>query len=146
MSRVAIAAAALALAVAACGSSSPSSGQLRQQAARICQRALAQSDGIAAPALPSGTAAFLRRGADALEPELAKLRALKPPSDEAVSYAAALDAESRQLTILDGTIRELDGGADPLSVIKTLQRRIAPTESAEDAAWRTLAIPGCVSR
>ena len=101
MSRVAIAAAALALAVAACGSSSPSSGQLRQQAARICQRALAQSDGIAAPALPSGTAAFLRRGTDALAPELAGLRALKPPSHEAGPYSTALTAASRELSILD---------------------------------------------
>ncbi|MGH2881482.1 MAG: hypothetical protein ACRDPA_02055, partial [Solirubrobacteraceae bacterium] len=68
------------------------------------------------------------------------------PANEACTYAAALAAWSRQVTILDDTIRRLDGGADPLSMIKTLQRRLAPTESAENAAWRTLGIPACLSR
>jgi hypothetical protein len=146
MSRIALAATALALAVAGCGSSSPSTSRLRRQATRICQQALAQSDAIQAPALPSGTAKFLRRGADVLGPELAELRALKPPSDDAGSYSAALAAASRQLRILNGTIRELDRGADPLSVIKPLQRRLAPAESAENAAWRTLDVPACAGR
>jgi hypothetical protein len=146
MRRRAIAAASLALAVAACGSSSPSSSRLRQEATSVCQRSLAQSDAIASPAVPSGTAAFLRRGTDALAPELAGLRALKPPSHEAGSYSTALIAASRELSILDGAIRDLDHGADPLGLIKTLQRRLAPVESAENVAWRTLDIPGCASR
>lgn len=149
MSRIAIAAATLsvlALAIAGCGSSSPSMRQLRAQATGICQRARAQSDGIQPPALPSGAAAFLARGTAVLAPELVELRALKPPEDEAGSYSAALAAASRQLTTLDGTIHQLHGGADPLSVIKTLQRRLAPTESAGNAAWRTLDIPACASR
>ena len=144
MSRVAIAAAVLA--VAGCGSSSPSASRLRQQATVICQRAATQSNQITAPALPSDTAAFLRRGAVVLAPELAELRMLKAPADAASSYSAALAAMSRQLNILDGTVRDLDHGADPLSVIKTLQRRLAPAESAENAAWRTLDIPACTSR
>jgi hypothetical protein len=146
MIRVAIAAAAMALAVAGCGSSSQSIGRLRRQASGICQSAMAQSDRITTPLLASGLASFLRRGTDVLGPELAQLRALRPPSDQADMYSAALAAVSRQLTILDDTIRELDGGADPLSVIKTLQRRLSPTESAENAAWRTLGIPGCLSQ
>ena len=146
MSRVAIATAVLAVSVAGCGSSSPSASHLRDQATRICQRAAAQSDRIAPPALPSGTAAFLRRGARVLGPELAELRTLKAPADEASSYSAALAAMSRQLNTLDGTITHLDHGADPVSVIKTLQRRLAPAESAENAAWRTLDIPACASR
>lgn len=150
MSRVAIAsgaaALALVLAVAACGGSSQSIGRLRGQATRICQGALAGSDRIAAPSLASDTAAFLRRGTYVLRPELAQLQALRPPSDQADTYSAALAAASRQVTILDDTIRQLDGGADPMSVIKSLQGKLAPTESSEDAAWRTLGIPGCLSR
>lgn len=150
MSRVviapAVAALALVVAVAACGGSSQSIGRLRGQATRICQGALAQSDRIAAPSLASDTAAFLRRGTYVLGPELAQLQALRPPSDQAGTYSAALAAASRQVTILDDTIRELDRGADPTSVIKTLQRKLAPTESSEDAAWRTLGIPGCLNR
>jgi hypothetical protein len=145
---IASAAAALALvpAVAACGGSSQSIGRLRGQATRICQGALAGSDRIAAPSLASDTAAFLRRGTYVLGPELAQLQALRPPSDQADTYSAALAAASRQVTILDDTIRQLDGGADPMSVIKVLQGKLAPTESSEDAAWRTLGIPGCLSR
>jgi hypothetical protein len=146
MIRVSIVAAAVALALAACGSSSQSIGRLRRQATGICQSALAQSDRIAAPSLASGTASFLRRGTYVLRPELAELRAVRPPSDQAGAYSAALAAESRQLAILDDTIRRLDRGADPLGVIKTLQRRLSPTEVAVDTAWRTLDIPACVSR
>ena len=108
--------------------------------------ALTRSDRIEPPALPSGTAAFLRRGAAVLEAELGELRTLHPPASESGAYDAALAAASRQLSIVDGTVRALDGGADPLSVIKTLQRRLAPTESAEDAAWHTLDLPACASR
>jgi hypothetical protein len=151
MSRLPIAAAilslaALALAITGCGASSPSLSGLRRQATGICQRALAESDRIRPPAVPSGTEAFLRRGAAALAAKLAELRTLKAPAEEARSYSAALAAESRQLRILDGTIRGLHRGADPLSVIKTLQRRLAPTESTEDAAWRMLGIPACAGR
>jgi len=150
MSAVAIvavaAAAATAVAVAGCGSSSPSVTQFRLEATRVCQRALTRSDQIRAPALPSGTAAFLRRGAAALAPELAELRALTPRANESGSFSAALQAAARQLSLLEATIHELDRGADPLSVIKTLQRRLAPTESAGNAAWRTLGIPVCAIR
>jgi len=146
MRRIAVAAAALALAVAGCGSSSPSMSRLRRQATRICQQALDQSDRIMPPALPSDTAAFLRQGTDVLGAELVDLRALRAPADDADSYSAALSAASRQLSLLRGTIHDLDGGDDPVSEIKTLQRRLAPRESTEDAAWRTLDIPACISR
>lgn len=142
----ALALAVLAVALTGCGSSSPSLSRLRRQATRICQLSLASSDRIAPPALPSATAGFLRRGAAALSAELSGLQTLKAPAANAATYSAALAAQSRQLTLLDGTIRDLDRGADPVSAIKTLQRRLAPTESAEDAAWRTLDIPACVVR
>ncbi|HTT31012.1 MAG TPA: hypothetical protein VMG37_21540 [Solirubrobacteraceae bacterium] len=138
--------AVLAFALTGCGTSSPSLGRLRRQATRICQLTLASSDRIAPPALPSDTAPFLRRGASALSIELSELRTLKAPAANEAPYSAALAAQSRQLTLLDGTIRDLDRGADPVSAIKTLQRRLAPTESAEDAAWRTLDIPACAVR
>jgi len=138
--------AVLAFAITGCGSSSPSLSRLRRQATSICQRALAESDRIQPPALPSDTAPFLRRGAAALSTELSELRTLKAPAENAASYSAALTEQSRQLTTLQETIRGLDRGDDPVSAIKTLQRRLAPTESAGDAAWRTLGLPGCVSR
>ena len=109
-------------------------GRLRGQATRICQGALAQSDRIAAPSLASDTAAFLRRGTYVLGPELAQLETLRPPSDQAGTYSAALAAASRQVTILDDTVRQLDRGADPMSLIKTLQRRLRSARPAGTGA------------
>jgi hypothetical protein len=145
MSR-ALSLAVVAFAITGCGSSSPSLSRLRRQATAVCQRALASSARIKPPARPSATVPFLRRGASVLSTELSELRTLKAPAENAASYSSALRAQSRQLTILDDAIRDLDGGADPVSAIKTLQRRLAPTESAEDAAWRALDIPACASR
>jgi hypothetical protein len=138
--------AVIAVALAGCGSSSPSLSRLRRQATAVCQRALANSARIKPPVRPSATGPFVRRGASVLSTELSELRMLKAPAESAASYSSALGAQSRQLTILDDAIRDLDGGADPVTAIKTLQRRLAPTESAEDAAWRTLDIPACAVR
>ena len=81
-----------------------------------------------------------------LGPELAGLQRLRPPSEQADEYTAAVDALDRELTILVVTVHDLDRGADPLRAIKALQRRLAPIEAREDAAWRTLGVPACVNR
>ena len=143
--RVRLAAASLAaLAIAGCGGSSPTLAHLQAQASRVCTVA-ADAD-IGGPAAPAQTSAFLRRGIAALRPELVDLRRLHPPSEEGGAYAAALQSLSRELTILSGTVHDLDRGADPLSTIKTLQHRLAPVEADDDAAWRTLGVPACVNR
>lgn len=132
--------------IAGCGSSSPSLRRLRAQATRVCTRAVDQEARLGAPALPAATEAFLRRGAAVLRPELASLRTLRAPSEQAGAYSAALGSLSRELTILTGTADDLDRGADPLSAVKALQRRLAPVEADDDAAWRTLGVPACVNR
>jgi hypothetical protein len=96
------------------------------------------------PAIPADTTSFLRRGIAALAPELAKLRRLRAPSEQAGAYSTALGSIARELTILTDTVHDLDRGADPLPTIKTLQRRLAPVEADADAAWRTLDVPACV--
>ena len=98
------------------------------------------------PATPTGTAALLRRGVAVLRPDLAGLRRLRAPSERAGAYSAALGSLARELTILTDTVHDLDRGADPLPMIKTLQDRLAPVEADGDAAWRTLDVPACVNR
>ena len=137
---------ALAVAVAGCGGSSESMRKLRAQATRICTGALAQQARIQPPPVPAATTAFLRRGIAALRPELAQLRKLRPPSERARTYAAALGSLARALTILTATVHDLDRGADPLTTIKTLEHRLAPVEANGNAAWRTLDVPACVNR
>jgi hypothetical protein len=146
MIRRALAAGAAVLALSGCGSAAPSTSQLRAQATRICQRALARSAGIQPPATPAQTASFLRRGIAVLAPELGALRRLRAPSDQTGQYAAALGAMEQELTTLTATLHALDRGADPLSTINALQRKLTPVEARDLAAWRTLGVPACVNR
>jgi hypothetical protein len=136
----------LALALAGCGAASPSLTRLRKEATRICTRALSQGARIQPPPAVTATATFLRRGTDVLRQELAALGALRPPAELAPAYAAALDVERRELGVLSATVGELDRGADPVSTIKTLQRRLAPLETKGAAAWQTLDVPACVNQ
>ena len=146
MRRRAAVASLVALAIAGCGGSSGSMKRLRAQAGRVCTKALDAGALIRPPAVPASTAAFLRHGIAVLGPELAGLQRLRPPSERADEYRAAVDALDRELTILAATVHDLDRGADPLRAIKALQRRLAPAEVREDAAWRTLDVPACVNR
>jgi hypothetical protein len=137
---------AAALAVGGCGSSSLSDSALRSQAARVCATASAQAGEIPAPKSVAAGTVFLARGIAALSPELTQLRALRPPSDLAQEYDVSLSAFSAELTALRSTVGRLRSGADPVSAIRGLQRRLRPLESTEDGAWRTLEIPACVER
>ena len=134
------------LIVSGCGRASESVGQLRAQAASVCARAIDAGARIKPPAVPAGTATFLRRGSDVLDTEVAQFRTLRPPNEHAGAYSAAVEALRREAAILTATVRDLDRGADPLPAIKTLQHRLAPVEADDDAAWRTLGVPACVSR
>ena len=146
MIRRSILAGVVALAVAGCGSASPTMARLRAKATRVCTRASARGTRIAPPPVPAQSGAFLHRGIAVLRPELASLRTLHAPSEQAGAYSAALGSLARELAILTATARDLDRGADPLTTIKTLQHRLAPVEANGDAAWRTLGVPACVNR
>jgi hypothetical protein len=146
MSARAIVAGVAALALAGCGGSSPSMVKLRARAARACTTAFAAGALIQAPPVPAATNAFLRRGIAVIRPELADLRTLRAPSEQAGAYSSALAALARELTILTATAHDLDDGADPVTTVKTLQHRLAPVEGASDAAWRTLGVSACLSR
>jgi hypothetical protein len=147
MIRRPILASVVALAVAGCGGPASSTMvRLRAQAGRVCTRAHVQDAGIAPPRVPAQTVAFLRRGIAVLAPELANLRTLHAPREQADTYSSGLAALAHEITILTATVHDLDHGADPLRTIKTLQHRLAPVEAAGDAAWRTLEIPACVNR
>jgi len=143
----ALAAAGLvAVIVSACGGSSESASRFRAGATGVCTRALDEGARLRPPAFPAGIAAFLRRGTAVLRTEHAQLTTLRPPSEDAGAYSAAVEALGREVTILTAMVRDLDRGADPRSTIKTGQHRLAPVEAHGNAAWRTLDVPACVSR
>jgi uncharacterized lipoprotein YmbA len=136
----------MALVLAACGASSPSASQLRVAATRACASAAAQAERIATPVAPAGSAEFLRRGLAVLTPELAQLRRLHAPSDLAATYSTALRSSAGLRALLGAAVQSLNRGADPVSTVQTLQRRLAPLEARGDAAWRALDLPACLNR
>jgi hypothetical protein len=134
------------LLVMGCGSSALSAADLRKQAGLICSRADRQISRIPTPANQAAGNAFLKAGIAALDPELADLKALKPPSDEAVVYQAGLKALSGELDGLHSATTKLDQGADPVRTFRELETTLAPLETEADNAWRALDISSCLSR
>lgn len=137
------------LALAACGGGGNgglSSNQMRAAAARTCASATAGAARILTPSTPAGGTTFLRRGIKVFAPELAQLRRLRAPGAVATTYATALDAFSQKLNLIKSALRRLDRGADPVQTIQTLQHRLSPVESREDAAWHALDVTACLNR
>lgn len=137
---------AVAVISSGCGSTPLSLTQLRTQATRICLGGSEQTAQIPAPRTPQAGAAFLRRGATVLRPELAQLRTLKPSGQAAADYSSALNAFSRELADVTSAARTYSRQSDPAAALQTLQRHLAPLEVRANHAWRTLQIPACVSR
>jgi hypothetical protein len=136
----------IAVLLAGCGSAGLSTRQLRRAATQICAAAGRRTARIPAPDNPSGGRVFLERGVSALTPELMGLRRLRAPQALASAYATALGALGRQLSLLRAAIQRLAHGADPVSELRALQRRLAPLEAREDAAWHAVDVPICLSR
>ena len=135
---------ASAAALAACGSPPPSLVQLRAQGTRICAGAGQLLGGIATPRSEPGAAAFLKHGIGVLHAELRRLRALRAPTEAADVYRAALDSLSNELSALNGSVRALARGDDPVIAFRALQQRLGPLEEQADNAWRALQIPACL--
>lgn len=136
-----------AAAVAGCGGgSSLSSDQLHTQATQICSLASARTDRIGTPSQPAGSAVFLHRGIAVLGPELTRLRTLHPPGDLADVYSAALGSFSQKLNALQGAARDISRGADPVTAMKSLQKKLAPIESQENGGWQALGLAACLER
>ncbi len=141
---VAVLAPLLAVLIAGCGSTELSDVQLRQRAAQLCSKANRTADRIATPTTPAAGIAFLDRGIAVFRPELAKLRAVRPPSDLASTYATSVSAFSHELDDLELTVRKLHAGEDPVAAMRLLERKLEPLEATENEAWSALQVPTCV--
>jgi len=101
---------------------------------------------IPTPRSPAGSAAFLERGLTVLRPELAELQTLRAPGELGQVYTVSVDALADKLKALASTLRRLRAGDDPRTEVARLARRLAPLDSAEDAAWRKLHVAACVKQ
>jgi hypothetical protein len=136
----------LAVALAACGDGSLGAAELRTQAATICSRTAASTDRIPVPSEPSQGARFLRAGLAQLGPANARLRALKAPSKLRDNYTKVVALGRDETALIAHRARAIDGGADAIIAFRALQRQLAPLTREENAYWRALQIPACVSR
>ena len=112
-----------------------SAHQLRTQAAQACTVATQRLDAIPTPKLPSEGAAFLRRGADALRPELAALDSLHPAGELGQRFSRARADTEQELKALESSLKGLKAGNDPVVAVKTLQTQLVPLEKRASAAW-----------
>jgi hypothetical protein len=134
-----------ALVLAGCGSKPLSSGELQNQATRVCTLAAQQTNRIRTPSSPAGTAVFLRQGIAALTPALAQLRKLRPPSDVADVYSASVKAFAEKLGDLRVAAHDIAAGQDPVATMQTLQEQLGPIVSQENGGWQALNVPACVN-
>jgi hypothetical protein len=81
-----------------------------------------------------------------MEPELRRLRALRPPQGLASAYEAGTRALAAQIAALKAAVAAIDRGDSPVTATKALGQRLAPLRTEADAAWRTLQVPACLSR
>jgi hypothetical protein len=146
MRRLALAALAT-LVIAGCGGKSALSGtQLQAQATNICSLASSRTSQIPTPSSPEGSAAFLRAGIAALTPELTGLQALRPPDDVASVYTATVGSFAEQIRDMQGAVRDLGRGDDPVSTLHDLSHKLGPLESNENSGWQALELTACLTR
>jgi hypothetical protein len=134
---------AAALSVSGCGTSSPSTDQLRSAATRACVAAGRELSRIPTPGLPSGGEAFLAAGVTALRGEQAALNRLSASGDVASAYARATSATRRELSVMESTLKGLKAGNDPVVAIKTLQQQLLPSERLAATSWRGVGVTAC---
>jgi hypothetical protein len=109
----------------------------------VCTAATQHLNDIPTPQLPSGGAAFLRRGVGALRPELTALSAMHPTGALGAHYRTALSATEQELKALQSALKGLEAGNDPIVAMKTLQTQLAPLEQQASAAWRAVGVRAC---
>jgi hypothetical protein len=138
--------AVLALVLAGCGTTTLTAAQMRTQAGRICAHAAERAARIPAPATPDASERFLRAGLGAMRPAAEGLRALKPPDEMRESYGQAVALNAKALASVARQEHAIARGEDAPTAFRRLQAELDPIVRVEDATWRALQIPACVTR
>lgn len=138
-----VAATALALAAAAFGALSPSA--YRAQANAACAKAKKQTKALGQLENPSA-AAIEKQIAAALaisRQEYATLRALQPPASLAAAHRRALGLHAQGLAIVEGELKQMQAGADPIKVIDKSGPTSLRLLGRELSAWAAAGVTVC---
>ena len=140
-----VAAAALALAAAAFGALTPSA--YRAQANAACakagkqRKALGQLENATNPEIVKWVAA----GLVISRQQYATLHALQPPASLAAAHQRALGFEAQELAIVEGELKQMNAGADPVKVMNKVGFTGLRLYGRELSAWAAAGVRVCSS-
>jgi len=119
--------------------------QYRRQATAICKTTSAKLRMITAPAAPKDFSRFLKQATPVFERQYHSLQKLTPPSVLSFLHRKALTAEQGQLVGIRALIAALDKSSNPRATFNLFDKKLSLLSDAEDAAWKKLHVPACVS-
>ncbi len=125
------------------GSDTLSADEFRTQADAICQDYNTQAAAIGDPASPSEFSAKLKQLVPLQAAQLAKLEALKPPSELDGTFSEALTLLKKQQATLTSAQTRIDGGEDPTAVINDISAEASATGDEADQKAKDLGLKVC---
>ena len=138
-----VAAAALIGSSAAVAATTPT--QYRQRATAICKTSSIKLKAIRPPASKAEFGRVLEQALPIFTTQYRALLELSVPPSLRVQHLKALAAEKVQLAGIRAAVEKLNAGADPTATFNAMDKALTPFSNAEDAAWRKLGVPACVS-
>ena len=144
MTKTVLTAAVLALAFAAAAAAS-TPAQYRRQATAICRHTTATLKTVKDPTSPRDISRYLKQALPIFRTQYLALGRLTPPASLRPLVAKALSSERLQLIGIRSLIADLDLSSNPKATFDAYNRKLSPLSDAEDAAWKQLRIPACVS-
>jgi hypothetical protein len=134
---------ALAVAVPAFGALTPT--QYRSQATSICKSTSSKLKSLGEPSKKSEVNAFLKKALPIFRGQWEALKKLDPPPAYRFLHLKVLSLEKQQIDGIGKVIKQIDDGADPITVFTDLDKKLGPIGDAETKAWDKLHVPACAS-
>jgi len=137
-----------AAAIAGCGGGGDSDGALsaeefRTQADAICAEANTRLDTLDEPTQADQVLGFLQSGLTVQKEQLAKLKALQPPSDLAGTFDEATGLLDQQTAAIQGAADRIAGGESAEAVIADVDAQIDSLNDQADAKAKELGLEVC---
>ena len=137
-------AAALAALVAGCGGEDRlSTEDYRAQATKICQDSERQTDRLGQPDSPAEFKAFLQRGIEITDRNVAEFEDLVPPEDLEDEHEAIVEREKDGIEQLRKLAGELKGNRSDLRRLQQAQPQLDKLSDQVDARFRDAGLDRC---
>ena len=131
--------------IAGCGggSDSLSADEFRTRADAICADYNAKADALTDPSSPAEYLPSLKEIVPLQTAQLAKLKALKPPSELEGTFNEAIAILDEQKGILDSAVTRLEGGEDPQTVLTAIATKAGDLGDQADTKAKDLGLKVC---